>query len=153
MKRLSEILRLAVITFGPLFLGCLNPKISGAGSVESSLLIGTWVIVEQTTTPLVIIPLCKPIRKGTAVKFTQTAFEVYLDASGIPCNTYAYKTSNNHISFIKADMLWLCTYELTPKTLKLISTNFFIADESENSGLEIKKSVINQEVIITLKRQ
>ncbi|WP_345070242.1 hypothetical protein [Hymenobacter fastidiosus] len=153
MERHPEILRLLVVFFCLLFLGCLNPRIPGAASVESSPLIGEWVIVEQTTTPLMIIPLCRPIQKGTTVKFTQTTFEVYLNASGNTCDTYAYKASNNHLTFIKADMLFLCTYELMPNSLKLTSTNFFIPAESENPG--IKKEIIatNQSVIITLKRR
>ncbi len=153
MKRHREIRRLLVVFFGLLFLGCVNPKIPGATSNENSPLIGNWVIVEQTTTPLAIIPLCKPIRKGTTVKFTQTAFEVYVDTAGTPCNAYAYKTSNNQITFIKGDMLWLCTYELSPNSLTLISTNFFIPDDSEKLGVENKMPNDNQPVTITLKKK
>lgn len=146
-------LKLLIVSFGLLFLGCLNPKNPGAGSVQRSPLLGKWTIVEQTTTPLMIIPLCRSIRTGMTVQFTQTTFEVYVDASGRPCNTYGYKTTNNHISFIKGDMLWLCTYELTPSVLKLISTNFFLPDDSEKPGLGTKPSAINQVVVITLKRK
>lgn len=153
MKQHSKMLKLLIVSFGLLFLGCLNPKNPGAGSVQRSPLLGKWTIVEQTTTPLMIIPLCRSIRTGMTVQFTQTTFEVYVDASGRPCNTYGYKTTNNHISFIKGDMLWLCTYELTPSVLKLISTNFFLPDDSEKPGLGTKPSAINQVVVITLRRK
>ena len=153
MKQYSKMLKLLTVSFGLLFLGCLNPKNPGAGSVQRSPLLGKWTIVEQTTTPLMIIPLCKAIRTGMTVQFTQTTFEVYVDTSGRPCNTYGYKTSNNYISFIKGDMLWLCTYELTPSVLKLVSTNFFLPDDSEKPGLSTTPSAINQAVVITLKRK
>lgn len=159
MKNHREIRRLWGGFFGLFFLCCLNPKPPDAASlgnsshVNRSPLIGTWVIVEQSTTPLMIIPSCKPIRTGTTVQFTQTTFEVYIGTSRTPCNAYAYKTSNTHVSFIKGDMLSLCSYELTPNTLKLASTNFFIPDESENLGVENKTAPVNQPVIITLKRK
>ena len=141
-----------IVALGLLFLSCLNPKAPGTESVQISPLIGKWRIIEQTATPLAITPPCKSIRKGTTVKFTQTTFEVYVDASGTPCNSYDYKTSNNYISFISADMFWLCTYELTRSILKLSSSGFFIPDESAKPELEPKPSVVNQTVVITLKR-
>lgn len=159
MKRARELRRVLALLFGLLFLGCLSPKTPGAATIEraqivdSSSLIGEWVIVEQTTTPLVIIPLCKSIRKGTTVKFTPTTFTIYVDASGTPCNSYAYKTSSNHITFIKADMRYLCTYEITANRLKLTSTHFFIPDESVKSGDGNKPTGIKQPIIITFKRK
>ena len=159
MKRDREICRVLSVIFGLLFLGCVPPKTLGdasierAASVEIPSLLGEWMIVEQTTTPLVIIPLCKSIQIGTTVKFTPATFAIYVDASGTPCNSYAYKTSSNHITFIKADMLYLCTYDLTANSLKLISTHFFIPDESVKHGVENKPGGIKQPVIITLKRK
>ena len=153
MKQHSGILQLLIIPFGLLFLGCLSPKKITAESRETPFLTGVWVIVGQTFTPLVIIPICKSIRKGTTVKFTQTTFEVYPDASGKPCNSYAYKSSNNHISFSKADMVWLCTYELTTNILKITSANFFIPDESANPGIANQFPGVKQPVVITLKRK
>lgn len=159
MKRDREIRRVLALLFGLLFLGCLTPKAPGAASIEraptieSPSLIGEWVIVAQTATPLVIIPLCKAIRTGTTFKFTATIFAVYVDASGTPCNSYAYKTSNNHITFIKADMRFLCTYVLTKNSLTVTSTHFFIPDESAKSGVGNKSGGVLQPVSITLKRK
>ena len=153
MQRQRAILGLLIVFLGLLFLGCLPPKKPEVGLNESLSLIGEWVVVEQTTTPLAIIPLCKSIRKGTTVKFTQTTFEVYTDASRTPCNSYAYKTSSNHITFIKADMRWLCTYELMPNSLKVTSTHFFVPDESEKPAFENKIPVSIQAVVIQLRRK
>ena len=159
MKSDRDIRRVLALLFGLLFLGCLPPKAPGAASIEraptieSPSLIGEWVIVAQTATPLVIIPLCKAIRTGTTVKFTPTTFTVYVDASGTPCNSYAYKTSNNHITFIKADMLYLCTYVLTNNSLTVNSTHFFIPDEAVKSGVGNKSGGILQPVSITFKRK
>ena len=78
---------------------------------------------------------------------------MYPDASGKPCNSYAYKSSNNHISFSKADMVWLCTYELTTNSLKITSANFFIPDESVNPDITNQFPGVKQPVVITLKRK
>lgn len=159
MKSDREIRRVTALLFGLLFLGCLTPQAPGAPSIERAAgverasLPGEWVIVEQTATPLAIIPLCKAIRPGTTVKFTPETFAIYVDAAGMPCNSYAYKTSGNHITFIKADMRYLCTYELTNNCLKLTSTHFFIPDESGKSGIGNKPAGIKQPVTITFKRK
>ena len=153
MKQRSEVLGRLAALFSLLSLGCVNPKTPRAASVERSTLVGKWVVVEQTTTPLAIIPLCKPIRKGTTFTFTPTACEVSVDASGTPCYSYAYTASNHRISFKEADMLWLCTYELTPNSLTLISTTFFTPYRPEDAGASTRPFAANQTVTVTLTRK
>ena len=153
MKKPSEKRSPRAVLVGLLFFGCLSPKAPSAASGGRSPLLGAWEIVEQTATPLMIIPLCKSIRKGTTVRFTPTTFAIYVDAAGTPCNSYAYTTSSDHITFMKADMFYLCTYELRANTLQLTSNHFFIPEESGEHGVGNRPGNTKLPVVITFKRK
>lgn len=149
MRRGFGILRLLRALFGLLLLVCLN---SASHSTESNIvsLTGEWTVASQTVSPLIITRTCKPILKGTNFTFTENALEVYTDSSKKPCNIYRFKITDNAISFIQNDMIWLCTYQLNLNRLKIRSNNFFIPD-TQNSPVTLNnQSVARQEVEITL---
>lgn len=152
MKQRREIRRAWAGSLGLALFGCFTAQVPEAAGVASASLQGEWVMVGQTT-PLAIIPSCKAIRNGTTVKFTPTSFKIYADPSGMPCNSYAYKASNNRITFMRADMRWLATYELTAKSLTLNTAHFLIPDESATAAAKAKFNAANQCVTITLTRK
>ncbi len=152
MKPYFIILGSLVILFALLSLKCSNSKSVTTGSAPVSL-TGEWVVVAQTSSPLVIAPLCKLIRHGTTFKFTQNTLELYIDASGKPCNVYLFKITANTISFIKEDMIWLCRYELKPNNLKIISNNFFTSDESHKSIPLNNQPATMPEIVVTLTKR
>jgi hypothetical protein len=153
MKGYFTTFRLFAIFFGVLSIGCSNARNLTTGSDSVSVLTGDWVVISQTVSPLVIIPFCKPIQKETTFKFTQDKLEVYLGSSDKPCDAYRFKITANTISFIKEDMIWLCTYELNSNILKLKSDNFFTPDESNKSVTVNSQPTTRQAVVVTLSKK
>lgn len=153
MKGYIRIVRIFILLFGLIPLGCFNHKGLPAESATEPLVAGDWVVAEQTISPLSIRPLCKPIQKGTAFRFTESTLEIYTGASPNPCGVYNFKITGNTISFIKEDMIWLCNYELSPDQLKLISDNFFAPVESEKSAPADRQSAIARRVVVLLKKK
>ncbi len=105
---------------------CSSGKPPGQGSGPSSL-PGTWVVTAQPVSRLTIGPQCTSVQEGTTFVFTADSLRIHLNNAPTPCAVYAYKSAGRTITFIQADMLWLCTYELDANRLQLKSGNFFAA--------------------------
>jgi hypothetical protein len=150
MKRCFRVVRLLILFFALLSFGCSNYRGVRTGSSTFPLLTGEWVVSEQTVSPLSIIPLCKPIFRGTTFKFTRNNLAIYINALQNPCDTFRYKIAGNTISFIKEDMIWLCSHELNKNILKLKSNNFFTSVESDKPLQVNKQLTTAQEIVVTL---
>jgi hypothetical protein len=156
MKLDYRFLKFSLIFFWMLQMGSCNSKALTIGNETMPYtvpsIIGEWIVTETTKSPLSIVLLCKPIQKGTTFKFTQNTLEIYLDASGGPCDVYSYRISNNTISFIKKDMVFFCNYELNSRGLKIISDSFFTPIESDKSVRMNNSPTTAQEVAVLLKK-
>jgi hypothetical protein len=130
---------------------CFNTRQTPAQRASVSVR-GDWVLTEQTVSPLMMIPNCKPIQKGTLFRFTDTTLEVYAGLSSKACDEFAYKITENSITFIKADMLWLCTYTMDANLLNITSTHFFTPYETDSSQKH-KASPASNEIKVTLKKK
>jgi hypothetical protein len=150
MTSCFRVVRLLILFFALLSFGCSNYRGVRSGSTTLPSLTGEWVVSEQTVSPLSIIPLCKPILRGTTFKFTQNNLVVYINASQKPCDTFHYKIAGNTISFIKEDMIWLGSYELNKNILKLKSNNFFTSVELDKPVQVNKQLTTAQEIVVTL---
>ncbi|GGK85682.1 hypothetical protein ACD591_20285 [Rufibacter glacialis] len=133
--------------------GCSDSKGLHLKSNPTSPLKGEWVVVRQTISPLVIVPLCKPIQAGTTFHFSEDTLNVYLEGSRTPCDVFPYKVSDKIISIIKDDMIWLCGYELSQNTLNLVSGNFFRPIEAVKSGLESNQGPTQNQIEVILKKK
>ncbi len=139
-----------IIFFGLVSFECYHSGSQTTVSADVALLAGEWVVDSQTVSPVAIGQRCKPVQKGTTFKFVKNVLELYIDAAGKACDVYHYKIYHNTISFIKEDMIWLCTYELNQNQLKLKSNNFFTLDESNKSVPLNKQPATTQNVVVTL---
>ena len=147
MERGVKILRLFLLVCVLAGWNCSNIKgLTKPEAATTSGLIGEWVITEQTLTPLLLVPRCQPLLTGTTFTFTPQSLEVYLEASETPCQVYAYKISQHTISFLLADMAWICTYEITPNNLKITSDQFFTPTEPN-------QSMATQKIVVMLKKK
>lgn len=142
--------RSVIILFAYLSTGCANAKSLKIVSDTVPSLTGEWIITTQTFSPLILPPHCKPIQEGVSFKFTQNTLEVYLKSSVKSCDVYPFKITDNTISFIKKDMIWLCTYELSANNLKLKSDNFFTPDVSGQSLPVNKQPPPTNEIVVIL---
>lgn len=148
---------LLLIGFASVALGCASgashSEVTRTRSAPAPGLTGEWVVTKQNISPLLIGPLCKPIKQGTTFKFTEKTLEIYLSASTTPCSVYEFKVANNTISFIKSDMIWLCTYELASNSLKLISNSFFTYEVSATSTEVNKEANYPKEIKVVMNKK
>jgi len=142
-----------ILLLGLLSIGCASAEMQVLEEAKAPLLTGEWVITEQTAKPLFLVPSCKPIQEGTTFKFTPKTLEVYLGRSGVPCNVYNYVITDNTISIMKYDMIWLCKYKLTTNYLTLISSNFLALDDSNKSVILDKRTSSVQDIMVTFKKK
>lgn len=116
-----------MLVFAPGCVGCAQAQHSGQDRSSEPSLVGEWVIAEQSVAPLGIASLCQSIQPGTIVTFSPATLAVRVEAAGKPCAVLAYKVQGQRISFLREDMVWLGTYELTARRLTIRSPNFFTA--------------------------
>ncbi|WP_210487998.1 hypothetical protein [Rufibacter aurantiacus] len=151
MKRYKTVFYSLIGYYVLLALSCTasdSSSITKVNEPKAASLMGTWVVIEQANTPLSILPLCKFIKQGAIFKFSQDTLEVYVSGSGNPCDVFPFRVSGNTISFFKNDMVWVCTYQLSSDSLKLISNNFITPDNPKE-----KSSDALSEIAVVLKRK
>lgn len=137
-----------------LFVGLISSSCSSAQkSSSNSALIGEWVVTAHSASQLMIIPRCKSITSGTVFRFTTDSLTVYPNASTTPCDLFSYKRSVNTMSIIKADMIFLCSYEVKGNRLTVRSSSFFTTDESIIRRHKDNQSSTNPEILVTLTKR
>jgi hypothetical protein len=149
MKGYYRALKWIIFFGGVVIITACYPGATNSVSYKTSPLAGEWIIDTQSVAPVSIAQRCKPIQKGSVFKFTENTLEIYTDPTASPCGIYRFKIKNNTISFIREDMLWLCTFELDAETLTLKSNSFFVSEETPAPG----PSGMRQEILISLSKK
>ena len=134
---------------GLLLLRCYESRTRTTVSASALSVTGKWVITEQNVARLSIIPRCASIGKGTVFNFRSDSVEISPDASSAPCDAFRFKVKGNTISFIKGDMIWLCTYACNADRLEITSLNFFSPAVADTSA-SLNQAPITNEIKVTL---
>jgi len=151
MNRSIKILMSSNLFFTLLLIAC-STNYRSVNTVSTSLpsLTGKWLVSNKTISAFAIIPRCTVVKPGATFNFTSDKLEIYLEKSPLPCDIFSFKVTNNTLSFIKEDMIYLCTYELDGKVLKIQSKSFFTLPISNNLTLPNQSLSTNDGFIVTL---
>ena len=141
----------------PVFAGLLAITCCSSGStpsqrIDAATLTGKWVVTAQTVPRLTIAPACKLVQRGTTFVFTADSLSIYLNDRSSPCDVYAYRSARGSISFIKEDMIWLCSYELKANNLQLKSNRFFTSEIPGEQAKSVDSATSMQTLVLNLER-
>lgn len=123
------------------------------GSDNHNTLKGDWQVDTGSFLPLSIAPRCQPVVGGTLFRFTDTELLVLTDTLGPPCGSYRYAIAGQTISFIRQDMVWLCTYRVANDSLTLRSTHFFTPYYANPQAENNKPAASREEITVLLIKQ